>query len=105
MNELQLATEIRDRAEQELIQQHEQMQQELCMAAEFQRAVLPGPVDLSYLNIAILYRPCAEVSGDVYDFQQNREGELAIFLGDATGHGIAAALLTMTGRFLACSDY
>lgn len=93
--QLKLATEIRDRAEQELIRQHEQMQQELQMAAEFQRAVLPAPVDLPYLNIAILYRPYAEVSGDVYDFLQNREGELAIFLGDATGHGIAAALLTM----------
>jgi phosphoserine phosphatase RsbU/P len=92
---LQQATEIRERAEQELIQQHELMQQELQMAAEFQQAVLPNAVDLPYLNIAIIYRPFAEVSGDVYDFLQNREGELAIFLGDATGHGIAAALMTM----------
>lgn len=89
------AAEIRDRAEEELIRQHEQIEQELQMAAEFQRAVLPEAVDLPYLNMAITYEPYAEVSGDVYDFLQNREGELAIFLGDATGHGIAAALMTM----------
>jgi sigma-B regulation protein RsbU (phosphoserine phosphatase) len=71
------------------------MQQELQMAAEFQQGVLPSAVNLPYLNIAIIYRPFAEVSGDVYDFLQNRERELAIFLGDATGHGIAAALMTM----------
>ncbi len=90
-----LATKIRDRAEKELIRQHEQMQQELHMAAEFQQAVLPPPANLPYIDVSIVYKPYAEVSGDVYDFLQNREGELAIFLGDATGHGIAAALMTM----------
>ncbi len=87
--------EPHDRVEQALIRRNEEMRQELQMAAEFQQAVLPDSVDLPYLNIAIIYRPFAEVSGDVYDFLQNREGELAIFLGDATGHGIAAALMTM----------
>ena len=90
-----MAKEIRDRAEQALIRQNDQMQQELALAADFQRTVLPKDIDLPYLDIAIVYRPYAEVSGDVYDFLQNREGELAIFLGDATGHGIAATLMTM----------
>jgi serine phosphatase RsbU (regulator of sigma subunit) len=89
------AAALRDRAEEELIRQHEQMEQALQMAAEFQWAILPEVVDLPYLNMTITYEPYAEVSGDVYDFLQNREGELAIFLGDATGHGIAAALMTM----------
>ena len=87
--------ELRGNAEQELIREHEKIQNELLMAAEFQRAVLPEIVDLPYLDISITYRPYAHVSGDVYDFLQNREGELTIFLGDATGHGIAAALMTM----------
>ena len=95
VEQARLGSEIRDKAKQELIRQHEQIQKELDMAAEFQRAVLPEVVDLPYLDICIGYRPYAPVSGDVYDFLQNREGELAIFLGDATGHGIAAALMTM----------
>jgi len=95
LEQARLATEIRERAENALVRQNEQMQQELRMAAEFQQAVLPQPADLPFLDTAVLYRPYAEVSGDVYDFLQNREGELAIFLGDATGHGIVAALMTM----------
>ena len=93
--QLKLASEIRERAEKELIRQNDLMQQELLMAAEFQRGVLPSPSVLPFLETAIIYKPFAEVSGDVYDFLQNRERELAIFLGDATGHGIAAALMTM----------
>ncbi len=93
--QLKLAAEIRDRAEQELIRQHDLMQQELLMAAEFQQGVLPSPSALPFLKTNIIYKPFAEVSGDVYDFLQNRERELAIFLGDATGHGMAAALMTM----------
>ena len=74
---------------------NQEMQSELQMAAEFQQAVLPKAVNVQYLDIALTYKPLGEVSGDVYDFLLNREGELGIFLGDATGHGIAAALMTM----------
>ncbi|MFQ5659474.1 MAG: PP2C family protein-serine/threonine phosphatase [Gammaproteobacteria bacterium] len=79
----------------ELLRSNEYMQEELRMAAEFQRAVLPEVVDVPYLRTCLLYRPLHGVSGDVYDFILNREKELSVFLGDATGHGIAAALMTM----------
>ncbi len=68
---------------------------ELKLAAEFQQAVLPDIVDVDYLDIAIHFDPFNTVSGDVYDFKLNREKELAIFVGDATGHGISSALMTM----------
>ena len=70
-------------------------QNDLMLAADFQRAVLPEIIEVDYLNIALMYKPYDTVSGDVYDFILNREGELAIFVGDATGHGISAALMTM----------
>ena len=65
------------------------------MAAEFQRAVLPEYPSVTYLSCSILFHPCGHVSGDVYNFQLNREREIAVYLGDATGHGITAALMTM----------
>ncbi|MEM7027678.1 MAG: PP2C family protein-serine/threonine phosphatase [Pseudomonadota bacterium] len=68
---------------------------ELSMAAEFQRAVLSNIVNTDYLDIAVHYQPLEMVSGDIYDFKLNREKELGIFVGDATGHGITAALMTM----------
>lgn len=68
---------------------------DLKLAADFQKTVLPEIVKVDYLDIALLYKPYDTVSGDVYDFILNREKELAIFIGDATGHGISAALMTM----------
>ena len=70
-------------------------QNDLQLAADFQRAVLPKIINVDYLDIALKYEPYDAVSGDVYDFILNREKELAIFVGDATGHGISAALMTM----------
>jgi len=73
----------------------EAFQNDLMLAADFQRSVLPKIIDVDYLDIALMYKPYDSVSGDVYDFILNRERELAIFVGDATGHGISAALMTM----------
>jgi len=70
-------------------------QNDLKLAADFQQTVLPEIVEVDYLDIALTYKPYDLVSGDVYDFMLNREKELAIFIGDATGHGISAALMTM----------
>jgi sigma-B regulation protein RsbU (phosphoserine phosphatase) len=70
-------------------------QNDLKLAADFQQTVLPKIIDVDYLDIALMYKPYDMVSGDVYDFILNRERELAIFIGDATGHGISAALMTM----------
>jgi phosphoserine phosphatase RsbU/P len=70
-------------------------QNELMLAADFQQTVLPEIIDVDYLDISLMYKPYDLVSGDVYDFILNRERELAIFVGDATGHGISAALMTM----------
>lgn len=71
------------------------IQNDLMMAARLQRAVLPDVLELPYLTSAIVYRPCGVISGDVYNFQLNREREVSVFLGDATGHGVTAALMTM----------
>ena len=74
---------------------YENLEQDLRLAAEFQRAVLPDQVPVPYLQSEVIYQPHSMVSGDVYNFIQNREQELGIFLGGATGHGIPAALLSM----------
>lgn len=43
---------------------------------------------------ALEFRPMREVSGDVYCFFDHGNGCKTIFLGDATGHGVSAALIT-----------
>ena len=80
---------------EEFLAQRDLLKQDLRTAAEVQNAMLPKFPPIRYAAASIIYQPAAEVSGDVYDFILNREGELGVFVGDATGHGVAAALITM----------
>ena len=69
---------------------------ELQLAAMVQRDFLPLPMaSLHGVRVATLYRPLAQVSGDVYHLEHLDDDRIAIFLGDAVGHGIPAALLGM----------
>ncbi|MGE0384021.1 MAG: PP2C family protein-serine/threonine phosphatase [Gammaproteobacteria bacterium] len=85
----------RQRVEKLLIERNKQLRDDLRMAAQFQRAILPVPPVLPHLSTAIRYWPFREVSGDIYHLHLNREGELGVLLGDATGHGLSAAFMTM----------
>ena len=44
----------------------------------------------SSLSSSYRYLPYEEVSGDIYDTSTSDDGSLNFFLGDATGHGVAA---------------
>lgn len=74
----------------------EERNDELQLAALVQRDFLPLPIEpLHGVRIATLYRPLAQVSGDVYHLEQLDGDRIAVFLADAVGHGIPAALLGM----------
>ncbi|MBI4081894.1 MAG: SpoIIE family protein phosphatase [Candidatus Lambdaproteobacteria bacterium] len=81
-----------------LVEHVKRMREDLRNAAEFQRAVLPAAVKVAYADVSLRYIPHSTVSGDVYGMRMNREGDLNVFLGDATGHGIAAAFMTMMAQ-------
>ncbi|MGD9688619.1 MAG: PP2C family protein-serine/threonine phosphatase [Phycisphaerales bacterium] len=83
-----------------------EQQMETTLAVLVQRALLsPVPEDLAGVEAAVLYRPCASLSGDLYDLVKLDEHHVAFFLADACGHGVAAALLTMLiGRLLPMKD-
>ena len=86
---------VRKAMERRLIEHNRQMDEDVRSAAEFQRAVLPKPQEFPFADVAVRYLPLNEVSGDIYDLSLNNSGDLCGFLGDATGHGVSAALLTM----------
>ncbi len=44
------------------------------------------------------YQPARQVGGDFYDFLELAEGQLGFVVGDATGHGMPAALVMATAR-------
>src|SRR3989449_9288447 len=69
------------------------LQQDLDMAKEIQRQLLPtGAREVPGLDLAAAYVPARELGGDFYDFLPYGEGRLGIALGDVSGKGTAAAL-------------
>ena len=90
--ELSLLGRVVDSMRSEL----EERSEELQLAALVQRDFLPLPVPAVHgVRVATFYRPLAGVSGDVYHVEQLDEDRVSIFLADAVGHGIPAALLGM----------
>ena len=67
---------------------------ELEVARHLQRDLLPqsAPPVPGY-EFAHSYRTANEVGGDYHDFQLLDDGRIALMVGDASGHGIAAGLL------------
>ena len=63
-------------------------------AAEIQQSLLvEEPPDFPGYEIAARSVPADEVGGDFYDFYDLGEGTLGLAIGDASGHGLPAALL------------
>ncbi len=81
---------------EELDRHAEILQRDLDIAVDFQQSVLPEFPEISFLQYDYRYYPFGGgVSGDIYDVSLNRDQDVNIFLGDATGHGIVAAFMTM----------
>ncbi len=63
-------------------------------AAEIQQSLLvEEPPDFPGYELAARSVPAEEVGGDFYDFYDLGEGTLGLAIGDASGHGLPAALL------------
>ena len=81
------------RLEQEILERA-RVEQELQVARRIQHALLPKALpELQGWEIAHHYRPAREVGGDFYDFLELPDGRLGLVVGDATGHGVPAALM------------
>jgi serine phosphatase RsbU (regulator of sigma subunit) len=72
------------------------MQEELRQAAEVQREFLPRDLpQVGSIRVDAFWRPAGYVSGDIYDVVRLDERHVGVFVADAVGHGVPAALLTM----------
>jgi serine phosphatase RsbU (regulator of sigma subunit) len=68
---------------------------ELEQARRFQQAILTSLPHLDGCDLEVLYRPFGQVGGDLYDVARVDRSRVRLFVADATGHGIKAALGTM----------
>lgn len=80
---------------QELSEYKSKLSRELKQAAELQSILLSGGADVKKnLKIAVSYHPHHNVSGDFYWVHELAPHVIGILIGDVSGKGPAAALLT-----------
>lgn len=72
------------------------MVEQLKMAGRVQRDFLPHNLpDNDKINFAAYFEPAEWVSGDIYDITRLDEQHIGLYLADAVGHSMPAALLTI----------
>jgi serine phosphatase RsbU (regulator of sigma subunit) len=94
----------------EEVLREQRFKQELALAQEIQQGYLPTDfAEFSKSGIEVFARVHAarQVSGDLYDLMEVKDGRLAFFLGDVSGKGMPAALFMVAvhalGRLLAAA--
>jgi phosphoserine phosphatase RsbU/P len=102
----ELALEERTR---QLQQKNQQIEEQLRMARELQRAMLPQRFPClrsrhngedNALEFLSFYHPCGTVSGDFYDVVALSDTSVGVFICDVMGHDVRAALVTAMMRSL-----
>jgi steroid delta-isomerase-like uncharacterized protein len=77
------------------ILEHAQLERDVRVAAEIQRALLPdGRYRTATVDIAAISVPCRAIGGDFFDYFELADGAIAFVVGDVSGKGPPAALLT-----------
>ncbi len=83
-------------AEMKLEKARQMISEDLSIAKSIQSKLIGyDPNEKEKLEIFTFFEPMIEVGGDLYDIDLINEKHYRIFLADAVGHGIQAALITM----------
>lgn len=90
---LQNKIEALDRTNKELRQKNEQIREELELATQIQKTLIPAPVHTDHADIAVDYLPFSFMGGDYAKFHFVDRDRLVFIISDVTGHGVGAALL------------
>jgi serine phosphatase RsbU (regulator of sigma subunit) len=89
-------TEELEDAYDRLRKAYDQIHSDLVLAQVIQEKILPeNPTAASGVRFAVSYHPMSEVGGDFYDITEIGEGRVRVFIADAMGHGVRAAMVTM----------
>lgn len=77
---------------QDLRQQKHILERELEEAAEYVASILPEPLFSNALNIDVYFMPSRHLGGDSFDYFWLDSQSLVFYLLDVSGHGLRAAL-------------
>ena len=81
--------------ESELILKNKKMSKDLHFAKRIQEKILPAKEIIENVSIDYIYKPSDLLSGDMFDMFQIDDEHIGIYISDVSGHGVAAAMMTM----------
>lgn len=79
-----------------LVEAQERLRAELRGGAAYVRGLLPQRISLPGLRTDWMFIPSASLGGDAFGYNAVASGKLALYLIDVSGHGIEAALFSVT---------
>ncbi len=95
----QAATIIKNFLTHQKLIVEERLSRELEIAAEIQESFRPTKLpQVGGISMAVSSMPASEVGGDFYDFITTDDRHLTLVIGDVSGKGIPAAMLTSVTR-------
>lgn len=81
----------------ELIDKQKRLDADLAAAAQIQKSLLPQKIDSSEnLAVAWKFKPCEHMGGDIFNMFQLSDDHWAIYMLDVSGHGVQAAMITVS---------
>jgi sigma-B regulation protein RsbU (phosphoserine phosphatase) len=81
----------------ELIEKQRKLDDDLRSAAMIQRSLLPVNLpDSKEISIAARFMPSSLIGGDIYNVFSLDEQRLVIYMIDVSGHGVTAAMITVS---------
>lgn len=94
-NELRKALNKVEKQKRIIEEQHKRLITDLQKAAEFQKSLLPETLpQFEDVQFGALYLPSSQLGGDFYDIINLNDRHAALVIADASGHGVAAAMLS-----------
>jgi len=91
------AQDALQRAIEELEAANRSLRQDLDAAAAVQRSLLPAALPkIPGIRFAWKFRPCQELAGDFLNVLPLDDHHIGLYILDVSGHGVAAALLSVT---------
>jgi sigma-B regulation protein RsbU (phosphoserine phosphatase) len=81
----------------ELIWQQHRIQEDLDAAADIQKSLLPQKTNITeQMDVAWYFEPCDKIGGDIFNMIQLDDGHWVIYILDVSGHGVPAAMVTVS---------
>ncbi|MSR28484.1 MAG: response regulator [Phycisphaerales bacterium] len=75
---------------------YRQIKEELDLAGEYVRSLLPEAIEASDISVRGEFIPSAQLGGDFFGWHDLGDGNLALYIIDVCGHGVGPALLSVS---------